>query len=192
MKINIHSKNIDLSQEHKDYITEKMEKLAHYGGRVDDESSEIRVEIDKETNRNIEKNIVIQVTLFVPHSTIRAEDHADSVEAAVDEVEEKLKKQIERYKAKMHRRDSEGQWIPQSTIEEATEEEEFQPPKILRRKRIEKLKPMYEDEAIENMELIGHTFFLFQNKNTDRVSLLYKREDGFYGIIEPHTDADFK
>lgn len=194
MRINIHSKNIDLNDEQKGYIESKIMKIAHHGGRVDDESSEIRVEVDQVTTRHSQNPIAIEVTMYVPHAVIRAEDEADTVEAAVDLVELKLEKQVERYKSKMHRRDKQGKWIPQSTLEEmvADEEiEEYEVPKILRRKRLDDLKPMHEEEAIEHMELLGHNFFLFYNEDTERVSVLYKRDGGSYGILEPHMKQEF-
>ena len=70
-------------------------------------------------------------------------------------------------------------------------EEEFEIPKILRRKRISKFIPLTEEEAILQMELLGHTFFLFNNSHTQRPSVIYKRNDGFYGIIEPKVESDF-
>lgn len=193
MQIHVHSKNIDLDDAQKAYIESKIMKVAHHGGRTEDESSEIRVEVDKITNRNIHKNIIIEVTMYVPGGVIRAEDAADSVEAAVDEVELKLNKQVERYKAKQHRRDKAGKWIPQSTIAEMTDEgeDEFEAPKILRRKRLNNVQSMHEEEAIESMELLDHDFFLFFNTDTKRMALLYKRNDGFYGIIEPHEEGHF-
>lgn len=194
MQIHVHSKNIDLDDAEKAYIQSKIMKVAHHGGRAEDESAEIRVEVEKQTSRNIHQNIVIEVTMFVPNGVIRAEDSADSVEAAVDQVESKLLKQVARYKTKMHRRDKSGKWLPESTIAEVTDEgqEEFEEPKIMRRKRLEHLTPMHEDEAIESMELLDHDFYLFFNKNTNRESLLYKREDGFYGILEPMEEGGFK
>ena len=73
---------------------------------------------------------------------------------------------------------------------ESLVEEEFEIPKILRRKRFSNSQPMTEEAAIEQMELIGHGFFLFNNADTGRFSIVYKRDDGYYGIIEPKMDND--
>lgn len=192
MHIHIHSKNIDLDDAEKGYVESKIMKVAEHGGRVGDESTEIRVEIDKMTMRHASHNpIKVEVTMRVPHAIIRAEGKGGSVEEAADAVEDKLMRQVGRYKDKMHRRDKQGKWIPESTIDEVTKEEELVPNKILKRKRLDSLQPMVEEEAVENMELLGHDFFLFFNKNTGRVAVLYKRKDGYYGIIEPTGEGGF-
>jgi len=190
MLINIHTKNLTLKDDKKAYIQSKIEKIAHYSVRVNDESTEVRVEVNEIGLHTANTTIQIQVTMFVPNSIIRAEDTGTIVEEATDKVVEKLKKQIERYKAKLHRRDKKGKWIVSESVEEK-DSEEFEIPKIIRRKRISKFIPMHEEEAIEQMELLGHVFFLFLNADTHRPSVIYKRKDGYYGIIEPQTGEDF-
>ena len=69
-------------------------------------------------------------------------------------------------------------------------EEGFEIPKVLRRKRFSATAPMTEEEAIERMELVGHGFFIFNNMDTGRFSVVYKRDDGYYGIIEPKLETD--
>lgn len=191
MITNIHTKNLTLSDDQKAYIESKVEKLLNYSAHAADESTEIRVEINEIGLHSAQPMIEIQVTMFVPQSIIRAEDKGKIVEEATDKVVEKLKKQIERYKSKMHRRGQKGKWLPLAEAAPTEEEEEFDIPKIIRRKRISKFIPMHEEEAIEQMELLEHTFFMFLNADTNRPSVVYKRDDGFYGIIEPKTADDF-
>ena len=124
---------------------------------------------------------------------IRAETRNSTIENAVDECVGKIKVQIERYKAKIHRSDKKtaGQKIEEMpSAEMPAKEEEFEIPKILRRKRFTDSTPITEEEAIGRMELIGHGFFLFNNSDTGRFSIVYKRDDGYYGIIEPKMDTD--
>jgi ribosomal subunit interface protein len=191
MVINIHTKDIKLTNQLKDYIEAKIKKLCTFSSRICDESTEIKVEVHEQARHTYQPNFEVQVTMYVPHSIIRAEDTGTIIEEAVDKVEEKLKKQIERYKAKLTHRDKKGKWVQYAPEAKPTEETDFEVPKIIRRKRISKFLPMYEQEAIEQMELLGHDFFLFQNVDTKRVSLIYKRKDGYYGIIEPKTEEDF-
>ncbi len=98
---------------------------------------------------------------------------------------EKLKKQLERYKSKRNRRDQSGKWIPSSTLEEITAAQEgAQFAKIAKRKVFGTPKLMHEEEAIEQMELLDHNFFVFKNLENDRICVVYRREDGTYGLLE--------
>lgn len=182
MKVQIRSKDLNLSDVQKDYVQSKVDKLANYAERIRDESSEIRVEIEESKSKNLDQKYVCQITMFVPGAVLRAETKESTVEAVADSAEQKLIAQIERYKSKKSRRNKSGKWIPSSTLEEVIEEEL---PQIMRRKRYSDNTPRTEEEAIEQMELIGHNFFLFLNEETERYSVVYKREDGHYGLIEP-------
>lgn len=186
MQISIHSKNLTLGAGQKDYIQVKVEKLASLADRIKDESSEIKVEIDKSKSKYHDQKIVCEITMFVPGAVLRSETKEASVEASVDEAEAKLITQIERYKSKQNRRNSKGKWIPSSTLEEVVDDVEL--PRIMRRKRYSDATPMTEEEAIERMELIGHKFFLFLNSETDRYSVVYKRDDEHYGLVEPKLE----
>ena len=116
------------------------------------------------------------------------------------DIEAKLRKQIKRYKDKFLKKekkvkkanaDAKKITLEEEVIEEIPSEE-FELPKIIRRKRYSNTTPMTEEEAINQMELIGHTFFLFFNADTKRYSIVYKRNDGYYGIVEPHMKEDFE
>ena len=139
-----------------------------------------------------------EITMCVPRALLRAEVCANQVPEAIDLAIEKLKKQIERYTAKKHRRDKEGRWIPLSTLEQVSElanadvpSEEFKiESNITRRKRYSHTEPMHEEEAIEQMELIGHHCFIFENIDTKRFSMVYKKDDGTYGVVEPKMEGD--
>lgn len=189
MEIKIKSQHLNLSDRQKDLIQAKVEKLSRLSNRLDDESSEFRVEVKHEKSRKASDAYVCQITIFVPSAVIRAETRNETIENAVDECIGKLKVQIERYKAKMLRSDKRGN---ANKVLEVSQQpsEEFEIPKILRRKRFSNSKPMTEEAAIEQMELVGHGFFLFNNADTGRFSIVYKREDGYYGVIEPKMDND--
>lgn len=185
MQVQIRSKDLNLTDAQKDYVQSKVDKLANYAERIRDESSEIRVEIEQSKSKNLDEKYVCQITMFVPGAVLRAETKESTVEAVADSTEQKLITQIERYKSKQNRRNKSGKWIPSSTLEEVIEDEL---PQIMRRKRYSNNTPMTEDEAIEQMELIGHDFFLFNNAETERFCVVYKREDESYGLIEPKLE----
>lgn len=186
MQIQFFSKNIDLDDNQKGYISEKINNLTKYEQRIDDEATLIRVDVTRRKDTSGDFKISFQVTMFIPKATIRAEVYGSTVEESIDLAVEKLKKQIERYKTKKHKREAGGKLMPDSTLEMAKNEqmEQFDFEKIVKRKKYDKLEPMQEYEAIDQMELLGHDFYAFINLDTDLFSVLYRRQDGDYGLIE--------
>lgn len=188
MQIKIKSQHLNLSDSQKDLIQAKIEKLQNLADRLHDESAEFRVEVRHEKSRKSSDAYACQLTIFAPNAVIRAETRSETIENAVDDCVDKIKTQIERYKAKMHRTDKKG--LGPKDMEEPQASGEFEIPNVLRRKRFSATAPMTEQEAIERMELVGHGFFIFNNMDTSRFSVVYKRDDGYYGIIEPKMETD--
>lgn len=102
MEIKLHTQHVQLSDERKAYFLEKFEKVTHFASRLSDESTEMKVDLIHQSSKKLEDAFECHLTIFVPHDTLRAEAHSDSLENAVDEVIEKIKAQIERYKDKEH------------------------------------------------------------------------------------------
>lgn len=192
MQCILRTPNIELSKQERDYLEKKIQHLEHYADRVADEATKIHIDVIQTDMKTTDHKIRLQGTLHTPHAFLRAEVFGSTFQEAVDFFVEKLKKQIDRYKGKLHRRDASGRWIPVSTLENvASTQEEFkdQSPKITRRKDYSDAKPMHEQEACEQMELLGHIFFTFYNIDRDCISVCYKRNDGNYGIIEMRMPA---
>ncbi len=188
MQIKIKSKNLNLSNNQKSNIETKVAKLEKLADRLSDESSEFRIEVRHEKSRKSEDAYICQLTIFAPGNVIRAETRNDTMSNAVDDCMDKIRGQIEKYKAKMHRTAKKVSAPKVETLPPT--KESFTIPDVLRRKRFSDSTPLTEDEAIEKMELIGHGFFLFNNQDTGRYSVVYKRDDGYYGIIEPKLSTD--
>ncbi|MFC1600003.1 ribosome hibernation-promoting factor, HPF/YfiA family [Patescibacteria group bacterium] len=186
MRIQILSQSVSLGDNQKEYIESKIENLKKYGERVADEATKVRVDVEMTKVRSGDQKVKTQITMYLPNSVIRSEVNGMTVEETVDLSVEKLKKQIERYKTKKHRRNNEGAWIPESTLENVTKEglTEEQIEGIVRRKKYGDVKPMREDEAVEQMELLDHDFYAFINQDTDLFSVIYRRNNGDYGLIE--------
>lgn len=186
MKIQIFSHTVGLGDNQKEYIEEKIGNLAKYEERVADEATSVRVDVEHSANKTDGDKISTQITMYVPNAVIRAEVKGVTVEETIDLAVDKLKRQIERYKTKKHRRDKAGQWIPESTLESLSgnslSQEEIE--RIVKRKKYDNLHPMKEQEAIEQMELLGHDFYAFVNDDTDLFTVVYKRQNGDYGLIE--------
>lgn len=185
MKIQLFSQSVTLGDNQKEYIEEKIDNLKKYEERVADEATIVRVDVGKTKVKSGDEKIATQITMYVPNAVIRAEVKGSTVEETVDLAVEKLRKQIERYKTKKHRRDRGGQWIPESTLETASESmKEIDIDTIVKRKKYDDLEPMKEQEASEQMELLGHDFYAFVNEDTGLFSVVYRRQDGDYGLIE--------
>ncbi len=176
MQLIISGKNLEVSDWLKEYVEKKVGKLDRYLPTL----TEARVELALENTRNAAQSQVVQVTLRNNGTILRGEERASDFTAAVDTVMEKLTKQIDRYKGKRQR----NRTAAERETAEAVEEPEELGPRVVRTKRF-RTPPMSEDDAIEQMELLGHSFFLFFNRDRGSLNLLYRRNDGNYGLIEP-------
>ena len=178
MQLIISGKNLEVSDGLKDYVEKKVGKLDHFLPAL----TEARVELALEKTKNVKQSQVVQVTLRTNGTILRGEERAADFGAAIDTVVDKLHRQIERYKSKhTHgRTHSERETPPAEPIPE------MEPAHIVRKKHFHIL-PMTDEEAIEQMELLGHTFFLFADRQNGKLNVVYRRNDGDYGLIEPET-----
>ena len=176
MQLIISGKNLEVSDGLKDYVERKVGKLDRYLPTL----TEARVELALEKTKNAKQSQVVQVTLRTNGTILRGEERSSDFGAAIDTVVDKLQKQIERYKSKhAHTRvHVERDAVPAESLAP------FEEIHVVRKKRFHIL-PMTEEEAIEQMELLGHTFFLFADRKEGKLNVVYRRNDGDYGLIEP-------
>lgn len=191
MKIVVKGKNVKISDELQSNIEKKVSKLDRYLDNILDAKAELTLE----STRNINDQHVVQLTITRNGTLLRAEERGLDYYTALDAALEKMQNQIKRFKDKRHDRKKEGPSAAEVAAvpltgpllvppPEGTEPEAEPVPQIARVKQFV-MKPMFDDEAIEQMELLGHTFFVFYNAATERVNVVYKRKNGTYGIIEP-------
>ncbi len=176
MQLIVSGKNLEVSDWLKEYCERKIGKLDRYLPTL----SEARVELALEDTKNAAQSQVVQVTLRNNGSILRGEERSSDFTAAIDAVSEKLTKQIDRYKGKRQRSRTGGE---RGTEPEPVEETEPMPG-IVRVKQF-RTPPISEEEAIEQMELLGHNFYVFFNRDRGALNVLYRRNDGNYGLIEP-------
>jgi putative sigma-54 modulation protein len=193
MDLTIKSRNGKISERQRQHIDEKIGRLQRYLG--DNVSSAVAVvEVTTEQRRNEGEVHRVQVTLTGDHGVIlRAEERAGDLYAAVDEVQDILQRQIKRHKDKHWQRNRQRRQSEKlldadalATVEPTVsgDEEPEMPGQLVRTKEF-RLRPMLTDEAIEQMELLGHSFFVFRDADTSRVGVVYRRKDGDYGLIVP-------
>ena len=173
MRISISGKNLEVS----DYMRETAEKKLNKLSKFFPQDADAQVSLAVEKNRHI-----VEVTVPYEGRIIRAEETSGDMYASLDNVVSKLEKQVQRYRTRQDRRRKSGEVIA-DYAPVAPEEPETFTPRIVRTKKFA-IRPMSEEEAMLQMEMLGHSFFVFENAETGDVNVLYVRKDGNYGLIE--------
>ncbi len=175
MKKNIRGDKLVVTDSIKSYIEEKIDKLTKY---FDNDEIEAKIVIKVANNKEI-----IEVTIPTNKYTLRAEERNEDLYAAIDLVVDKLERQIRKNKTKLNDRYKKESFMDFNfDFIEEFEQDKDEEDLIVKRKTID-IKPMDEEEAILQMELLNHDFFMFKNIDEDCISVLYKRKDGKFGII---------
>ncbi len=178
MELQITGKNIDLSPTVRRYVERKLGKLSHYLSNI----VGVKVEIFEEKTKSPKQRFVVQATVDSSGTLLRSEERGQDLFTAIDKVAATMNRQIEHYKGKRY---DKGRGSSLARGEFSEEVAVAQPlRKVVKVKRFA-VKPMSVAEAIDQMELLGHDFFLFFNADTEELNLLYRRKDGNYGLIEP-------
>ncbi len=173
MRIIVKGKNLDITDALRDYVLKKVQRTDRYFNNIQDAVVTLQVERGRNT---------AEVTMQISGAIVRAEERGDDMYAAIDRMSEKLERQVKRHKEKLSRKGRALEDIPPYSPPQP----EAQENRIVRTKRFA-LKPMSPEEAIDQMELLGHDFFVYLNSATNQVNVVYKRRDGQFGLIEPET-----
>ncbi|MCC7359350.1 MAG: ribosome-associated translation inhibitor RaiA [Anaerolineales bacterium] len=187
--VQIFARDTNISGSLQEYIEKKVSRLDRYLPSL----TEARVDVaEARSARSAMDRWVAQLTVHMRGVVLRAEERSAEPYAAVDAVLDKMQRQIRRYKGKRWLNRSADGGLEAVAVAEMEEEDEAEPAEaaepagvVVRRKRFA-MTPMNEEEALEQMQLLGHTsFFVFYNADTNRINVLYRRNDGNYGLIEP-------
>ena len=176
MNITISGKQMDLTDGIKQAIEEKLGRLDFYLHP----ETEVRVTVSAKKSRQ-----KVEVTIIpISGPIIRAEDIEENLYAAIDVVYDKLNKQLRRYKDKLQDKHQDNKSIRYEHIDQDEEHDDDEIAITIERNKKFSMKPMSAEEAILQMELIEHEFYMFRNVDTDEMSIVYKRKNGGYGLIE--------
>ena len=178
MEVQITSQHIDISPEVRSRIEHKLSKLNRHLPEI----TAFKVELVRGKTKSPQQRFVAHVTLDANGTLLRGEERGEDLFTVIDKVTAIMDRQIERYRGKRYRKPR-GSSLVRGKSEELVKGESLRD-KVVKVKRFP-VKPMPVDEAIEQMELLGHDFFLFHNEGTEELNLLYRRKDGNYSIIEP-------
>ncbi|NLU51021.1 MAG: ribosome-associated translation inhibitor RaiA [Syntrophomonadaceae bacterium] len=180
MRIEVRGKNIELTGALRDYVGKRLSKLERF---IDDaREAQVTLSVEGESHR-------VEVTIPLNGIILRGEETTDDMYSSIDLVIDKLEKQIDKYKTKIYRR-YRGVGLKKGAVDPTVlkeEKEKEEPVKVLRTKRFA-LKPMDVEEAVMQMNLLGHSFFVFFNADSNEVNVVYRRKDGNYGLIEPEFE----
>lgn len=189
MHLVIKGRNMEVNDRLREYVEKKIGKMNKYLP----DAQEVRVELAEEKSRKASEREVVQVTMRANGTLLRAEERNSDIYAAIDAVADKLHGQINRFKGKRRRKIERAQVAAVEALETeflsaamapGAEEEDLFEGQIVRTKRFS-MTPMSEDEAIDQMELLGHDFFVFYNATIDSINVLYRRSDGNFGLLQP-------
>jgi putative sigma-54 modulation protein len=178
MKISVRGKNIEATPALVDYAEKKISKLEKHF----DKATDVQVVLSV-----IREDHIVEVTMSLNGLILRGEESTGDMYASIDMVVDKLERQLKKYKTRMNKslRQRGARVISEKlAITEAEARMEDEAPKVVRTKRFT-LKPMSTEEAILQMDLLGHNFFVFSSAENDTVNVVYRRRDGNYGLIEP-------
>jgi ribosomal subunit interface protein len=181
LKYQIRGENIEVTEAIRDYVEKKVGKLERYFIETPDANVHVNLKV------NPDKKSKVEITIPIPQLVLRAEEVNGDMYAAIDLIVDKLERQIRKHKTKVNRKFREKGNVEQlfatgvnGASEQQEEEEEL---KIVRTKRFD-LKPMDSEEAVLQMNMLGHNFFIYTDAETNGTNIVYRRKDGKYGLIE--------
>jgi len=178
MKFNVRGENIEVTPALRDYAEKKILKLERYFTETPDANVHVNLKVYQD------KTSKVEVTIPLPNLVLRAEETNNDMYAAIDLITDKLERQIRKHKTKVNRKFREKGGVKEIfATSNGVGTEELEELEVVRTKRFD-LKPMDSEEAILQMNMLGHNFFVYTDAETNKTNVVYKRKDGRYGIIE--------
>ncbi|MFZ4849508.1 MAG: ribosome hibernation-promoting factor, HPF/YfiA family [Caldilinea sp.] len=188
MKVMVNGRNLEITEYMREYVSKKVDRLERYLPQI----GEVRADLNQNMTRSADDRFTAQITIWANGQILRAEEATSDIFASVDATIDKISSQIRRFKGRRfeskrraaHAGARELEPMFESPSIEPSEAEE--PGDIIRRKQF-LVEPMGEEEALEQMELLGHDFYVFFNPQTNGINVIYRRRDGNYGLLIPAT-----
>jgi putative sigma-54 modulation protein len=179
MRLEVKGRNVEVNDSIRRYAEEKLERIE----KQLPEPTQIEVELTLETNPSIADDHIAEATVWTKGSTLRVRESSSAFETSIDQLSDKLERQVKRYREKRSRRET-GRRANGNQSNEPSFSGEQLDRMIVKSKQFE-LQPLTPDEAAVELELIGHDFFVFTNAETGLTNVVYRRRAGAYGLIEP-------
>jgi putative sigma-54 modulation protein len=180
MKLQVRGRNVEVSDSIRSYAEQKLGKLASQLHEL----TQVELELLVERNPSIAANQVAEATVFTKGPVLRAREATGDMRASIDQLTEKLLRQVKHYREKRSGRPAHKMAAHDGGMQPMANQAHEEGPQIVKTKQFA-VKPMSAEEAALQLELIGHDFFVFRNADSDEINVLYRRRDGGYGLIEP-------
>jgi putative sigma-54 modulation protein len=179
LRLQVKGKNVEITDALHEYAEEKLSKLERHLN----DATRLELELAVEKNPSIAASQVAEATVWTKGPILRARESSDDMRASIDLLVEKLERQVKRYREKRQRKQiARGSGLPAEDVRPVASE---QPEPVIVKTKQFAVKPMTPEEAVLQLELIGHDFFVFRNVESNDVNVLYRRRDSNYGLIEP-------
>lgn len=188
MKLLIQGNNIDVTEAIHDYVEQKLEKAVKHFQNL---TTKVDVHLSVARNARISNKHKAEVTVYANGAVIRAQEDSENLYASIDLVSDKIARQLRKYKEKQLGQKTHAQVKTAETIEETPVQEsligdrEPELPKEVVRMKYFAMTPMTIEEALEQLQLVDHDFYMFRNKETNEINVIYIRNHGGYGVIQP-------
>jgi putative sigma-54 modulation protein len=195
MKLVIQGKNIDITDSIHDYVHQKIEKaVSHYQGMT----TEVDVNLSVARNPRINPKQSAEVTIYANGTVVRAEESSENLYASIDLVANKIARQLRKYKEKRNRKDHSsikpneaflGEPTAVPDVTQVLNERQPELPEAVVRTKYFAMPPMTVHEALEQLELVDHDFYMFHNSETGEINVIYERNHGGYGLLQPRRNG---
>lgn len=193
MKLVIHGKNIEITDAIREYVHQKIEKAASHFQHI---TNEVDVHLSVAKNPRINPNQTAEVTIYANGNVIRAEESSENLYASIDLVANKISRQLRKYKERRrdqkihaHTNNNIEELIPEEVITDLIGDRTPELPKEVVRTKYFAMPPMTVSQALEQLQLVGHDFYMFHNSETDEINVIYERNHGGYGVIQARNNG---
>ena len=194
MKLLIQGNNIAVTESIHDYVEQKLEKAVKHFQNI---TTKVDVHLSVARNSRIERKHKAEVTVFANGTVIRAQEGSENLYASIDMVADKIARQLRKYKEKhlaknahAHIRQEEVESESVIEIDELNSDRSPELPTEVVRSKYFAMPPMTTKEALEHLQLVDHDFYMFQNSDTNEINVIYSRNHGGYGVIQPRSDSN--
>ncbi len=193
MKLVIHGKNIEITDAIREYVHQKIEKAASHFQHI---TNEVDVHLSVAKNPRINPNQTAEVTIYANGNVIRAEESSENLYASIDLVANKISRQLRKYKERRrdqkihaHTNNNIEELIPEEVITDLIGDRTPELPEEVVRTKYFAMPPMTVSQALEQLQLVGHDFYMFHNSETDEINVIYERNHGGYGVIQARNNG---
>ncbi|BAY79551.1 sigma 54 modulation protein/ribosomal protein S30EA (plasmid) [Nostoc linckia NIES-25] len=188
MKLVIHGKNIEITDAIREYVHQKIEKAVNHFQNI---TNEVDVHLSVARNPRINPRQAAEVTIFANGSVIRAEESSENLYASIDLVADKIARQLRKYKERRQDQKTHAQpteeVVAESVVTDLIGDRTPELPSEVVRTKYFSMPPMTLAEALEQLQLVGHDFYMFRNAETGEINVIYERNHGGYGVIQPRN-----